>query len=814
MVDLQILKDRGISYEDLKTKLKDAHRYSLKADSADKKDTDEFKRASFIQRIISRVEAGRNFNSAHYKLYQALDMAYDIEFNQLTPTLLSSLVDKTADDKTVLSTLKSWGYDPEEVLVEVPDPKTPGKNIKKVSVPAFFRIFVPLVGCYVKIRWAKIMNERKLVPFLKYEPAISTEQTRLRCDVITARVESMSRTFGYYDVEKQSVFRMLHYGECLRFPMEEWYQEFQEVKKSEDIEGEPIKGRDTLKVLVKEGIRYHFPHPTRTYYDRTYMQHTINSDTGCKYAGYWRVTTWGEVRNNPKFYNLDSVGFSTSATWSSRNEAFLRNTIGCAMSFPIISAAQDGTGKTDQETSMATNNCYSAALDDKAVLITEHFEKVIPKDVGFGDYEYPVWFRVVLAGDGAVIYCAPLPYNPEIYYGYDFAEGRTHPASMSLEVLPFQDQFSNLLTQYLLTVRQNLSNLSMVDVNAVDEADIKSLENSGERFWRVLNFLRFDSRKLEKAKIRPDAAFIQHKFAPQDTNSLINAMKVILDTLERILVMSSLEVGQAGTHEQTAEEISNITQNTSTRVVFTTTAVDIARDAWKKQLYQGLMAYGQDEFYAQVPMENKIDAKALEKLGFTYSSEDGSFDPVEKKAELKVKKVAIAYESFASERDGNDRINNMNLAKELLGFMEMIMGNQMLAEGIGPVQLVQMLNYILKLAGLPRDFKFKLDPSKVVTPEFMQQMQQMIQQVSQSIMQDVSGAIKQLADVNNQQTSQIDDLGQSQKLLAQRVAEIQTMAAAPGPGSMPPMPPPGPMGGPPMMPPQIPRPDFAGPVPA
>jgi hypothetical protein len=137
-----------------------------------------------------------------------------------------------------------------------------------------------------------------------------------------------------------------------------------------------------------------------------------------------------------------------------------------------------------------------------------------------------------------------------------------------------------------------------------------------------------------------------------------------------------------------------------------------------------------------------------------------------------------------------------------------------LAEGIGPVQLVQMLNYILKLAGLPRDFKFKLDPSKVVTPEFMQQMQQMIQQVSQSIMQDVSGAIKQLADVNNQQTSQIDDLGQSQKLLAQRVAEIQTMAAAPGPGSMPPMPPPGPMGGPPMMPPQIPRPDFAGPVPA
>jgi hypothetical protein len=739
-----------------------------------------------VQKLIdtfqSRCQGGRDMNFEHYPRYKALDLAWDASLNQITPTLLASLCDRSADGSDVLDILKSYNLNPADVTVEVPDPKTPGKNIKKVSSAAFTQVTVPLCMAYIKIRWAKIINDRRMVPLFKYDPVISDQISRLRCDVITSRIEHMSRQMGYFEVMKQQVFRMLHYGECLTFPIEEWFTECAVVEKGSPypaVEDDELKSeKDGSKtIVVKEGLRYHMPHPSRTYYDRTYFASTFNTDTGCSYAGYWRVLPFREImRNKDRYWNMDDIPTKDFYEWfkGKNTHSYWTNVLqGCAMNFPGAEDTNAAVSKNDNEKSIA--GWYSADIQDRPIVITEHFEKLVPKDWGLGDYPHPVWFRFTLAADTTVIYAAPICYNPINWMGYDFAEGRTHNASMTLECLPFQDQFSNLLTQHLLTIRQNLTNATFIDTDIFDEKDIKAMENWGERFWRRINIIRASfKQKFQKQLVgnggqQPPVVHV--KFPYQDANAILQAMRTILDTLERVLVMSAQEVGQSASHEQTREEVKHISQNTNTRVVFTSIAVDISRDTWKHQLYDALMAYGQKSFYAQVAMDSEIKKDDLEKLGFTYKS---PYDEKSKKAYLQVtdKKTAIAYESFVSDRDGDDRVNDVETGKNIIALLQQVMAKPEVFAAIGAEQVVELFNYAAKFLGMPRDFKLV---NTGQAQDFQQQVQQAIQQLGQAIQsmqEDIKGALKPIMEKNVEQDQELHKVMVDFEALVKGLADL------------------------------------------
>lgn len=765
MVDLDVLKAYKLDSESLKSVF-------------DKPTFSELpeKIKPFVERVRERIQSGRNYNWENYRLYYALDLAWDSPFEQITPTLMASLIDKGHDDKYVLDQLKSWGMSYDQMIIEEPDPKTPGKNIRKLSVPAFFRIFVPLVRSYVTIRRAKLMNDRRLVPFFKFEPVMSDKVSRLRCAAITSRTETMAEQYGYYDVMNQAVFQELHYGECLQFPVEEWHTVKQIDAADSPSEGDEVEhdGAKYKEVIAQEGLRYHLPHPTRTFYDRGDRASTFNSDTGCSYAGYWRVVKYKDIMNNPSFWNLDKIGYDDFKGWmSGKSYDFFKNVLqGCAVDFPGCSNAA-GVSKYDREKVEA--GLYSTNLGDRPVVITEYFERLIPKENNLGDYPHPVWFRFIVAADSTIIYAAPLPYCPVVFYGYDAAENRTLNASMSLEILPFQDQFSNLLSQYLLTVKQNLTNISLIDTDILDEKDIKQkVENWGEKWFRTINVIRISFKKLLKAGHNPATAVVSHKFPIQDTTALLGAMRVILDTCERILAISNQELGQAASHEQTREEVRNITLSTATRVTFTGTSVDQARAAWKRQIYAGLMAYGAKSFYAQVPMDEEIPKEDLEKLGFTYAT-DSAFDPVNKRAQVKARdSTAISYQSFASDRDGDDRINDVETAKAMIGFFQQLIGNPMTMQAMGPEQAIKFANTIARFAGFPRDFKLvnnmpKQQPQDQQGAAIMQQVQQYIEQVRAAIVNDVKGALSRVMDDNGKQEQEIQSLSQQLHQIAQAV---------------------------------------------
>lgn len=757
MVSLSQLKAAGITAEKLKSLF------------TSEKPSDEIERVKF--RVRTRIQDGTLNNFQNYKYYWALDQAWDTPFKQVNPTLLQSLANMQPNDD-VFKIAKEWGYT--MWIVDDVDEKT-GKPTgrKKFNLPSFYNVFVPIVRAYVTIRAAKLTGDRDLIPYFKFEPVQNTPINRARCEVLTDRMESMTTQLGYRDVGRQAILKMLIYGVQLQFIQEEWWTEEQ-------------KGQNGKTRLIREGLRYHLPHPTRTFWDMAHPLSSINTDCGCQFAGYWRVRRFKDVRENMQLWNTDKIAHN--ATDLRREHSMFFNAVygTCTLQFPQSTTKW---AELDRETQMSTGRFYTSDFDDSAVVITEYFEKLNPKEDGIGDYDYPVWFRFVCGGDGTILYAAPLPSVPIIVWNYDPDESRMMNPSLALECLPFQDQISNLLTQALLSVKQNLANVTFVDSDIVDETSLNKIENMGERFFRRLNFLRFSGRAKRAAQQDVRNAFGSVRFPQLDVTGCINMMNAVITMLERVLVMSSMEVAGQATHEQSAEEITGIKQQTSVRVNYTSMCNDRSYDAWKVQLYNFNSEYGEAESYAYLSPRPEYTQEMLDKLGFTVEEPAGGHDS---KVKVSYSKDAIQLEYFASTREGSSRLNNAEMAQAMVQALNMAMSNPMIAQSIGPVQSIMLMNEVLEQLGVPKDFKLRPVPPQMPPDQMQQwvqqqmeqlakQLQQLVQQGGEQIMKSVGEVIKPLAAATKEALA----MGQQNQAALTKIIPMLSQLAPPMPNDNP-----------------------------
>lgn len=755
MVSLGHLKKQGITPEELKKKLSATPPLAgPKTDPKELPKEPDEKIARLRNRIRTRIINGREENFANFKLYHALDLAWDTPFKQVTPTILQKLIESNPSEDKVLEALGQWGINISSITYEIEDPKT-GKKQRRLNVSGFTELFIPVVRAYVTIRLAKIMNDRRVTPFFKYDPALSDAKTRMQCDVITSRVETMSRQYGYWNVTKQSVFQMLHYGVCLQFPMEEWHREEQML--------EPLEGGDAKKTVVKEGLRYHMPHPYKLFFDPAYRPSTFNTDSGCSFAGYWRVKRYREIREDKSLWNTDRISIGASEWWQS-GSLYWETVYGAGViKTPIavqqaLSTAAGATPQSqDRETKMAIN-FYTQDYDDASVTVTEYFEKMVPSANGLGNYDYPIWFRFVIGGDDTILYCAPLAYNPIICYLYDSDELRDRNASLSLECLPFQDHVGNLLTQFILSAKANLANVTFVDTDVVETDWIMRVQNLGKKLFSDRNFIPFSGRKARHSQQGIPQAFFSHSFPLLDTNGIISALRVVLDMLERVLVMSSQEVAQAASHELREKEVINIKESTSTRLAFTTAPVDDAGEAMKQQLYEALMAHGEEDFYAQIPLDAAVTPKMLEQLGFTWDKEKHPKNMGEKRVTVKTNKSAVRYVSFTTSKDFNQRPSDTALVAQLANALDSWLKNPILGPAIGSEQAVQMANIIAKMAGFPKEFQIH---NMSNSDELKQQLAGFAKELEDHIMKEVQDGLVPMMELDKKQQQELDAIMQA-----------------------------------------------------
>lgn len=769
---------------------------------------------ALVDMLAVRVKDGRDFGLRDYRVYAAIDEAYNIPYKQISPTLIRKIIENRYNTPTELEAdFKAWGLDMASLYSTVKGED--GQEKRFLKERTFWKVFVPLVKAYLTIRQAKLFSDRDQYPFLKYEPPIIDEERMAMGDILTQLVQRISHQYGYKAVFRQALHNALKYGVCLQFPVEAWHSE-----ETADTDGDG-------KHVVKEGLRYNIPHPTRLAWDMNHRLSTINTDTGCEWASYWSVCRYGDVMDNPHYWNKDKVSTMPSNYFTSSVAGnYFKEVFPCVMT-PVL--RNDGN-KNDRE---EASNCYYQTSDrDKGMFRTDIFCKLTPSEWGIGEYKHPLWFRFVMANDDSVIYAEPLAYCPALYLGYDADENQSRNTGMALEILPWQDLTGNVLSQWLLSVKVNLKNVIPYDKDQVNDETMNELKATSEDVG-VVTWLPYSSRMARAKQEDPSKMFTPISMPRNDISQFVVTLDRIFNIMERLLNMSASETGAAGAHIQTAEEIRVIATNVSTRLSFTGSFVDDYMDAWKRQLYYASRSYCDEEFQVQVMAIDDDAKKSLEKIGF-------EFEKSGKTMVVKGKRNKVVFETFFSVREGEDRINSPEVASVMLQTIQAV-AKTGLIEQLGPEQMVELFSRVARLSGAPRDFRLRLpkqggkelvvggppaqqqagpqgeqggqppSPQPESPDAMMQAIAQMVQQqvaqaaqpIAENVMKQVAEGMKPLTDavgniaqqvqqgeqMNAQQQADIVKLGEIVMKLNQVLqAATQQAQPQPAPAGLPPQP--------------------------
>lgn len=724
-IDLAILKESGYSQKKLQKIFEgNPEKYPEKI-------------VRLINRQSDRIRQGvlRSLEDAKY--YRAIDDAFDLGQRQISITMMRGMIDRKASGEEVMKAATDWGLG--DMIVDVEDSKgrpivdptdpTKTRTIKRLDIPVFFNVFIPLVMAYVKIRAAYLFNERDVWPPYKYEPEFLTLESRVSAELLTKRVTRMYQEMGMRNVDRQSILAMLQYGWCANFPLEPFFQEKQKVKKD---------GK-TKDKTIREGIRYDIPHPTKCFWDEAWPTHTLNTDTGCSYVGHWKLQRYADLEE-AGIWNKNSIQIN-SDSWINLGgiRSYAAELYPCALKLPT--AVNSGTNVAGREDKAFT---YSANDKDRSVGTAVIFEKLNPKEEGLYDYDGMVWHRFVYAGDRTVIACEPFAYAPGPFYLYDHDANRWRNSTLVSELLPFQDHISNLFTQYLIAVKNNLDNVTFWSRSALTDDDVKKIQNLGEKRFRKRVFIPFEPRELLNAQTGINQAFFSPDFRQMDTGQILGAVETAITMLERTLGFSSQELGAASQYKASAAEVNVRAGASSTRINYTGGFIDDATHAKKQRIYDAIVAYSTDDLFALVADLSETDISKLKEYGFEIEKGPGASAGVKLKPEL------LSLDSFISQREGHTRATDSNVAASMINIFQMIFSNEMLVNQIGVKNLMKRFNEILTWAGVPGDWRF--DDTKLTgdaakdTPEAQAQvagMEEAVAKIIKPVVDGVAGRLEQ-----------------------------------------------------------------------
>jgi hypothetical protein len=716
--------------------------------------------------IYSRIQEGRTLNLRDFRYFAAIDYAYDAAYQQTTPTLVQHVIEKKMTYEESLEVIRGWGLNWEDIFSLRCDANgkqlrdTKGNCLYDVHAPSLVRTLIPLVKAYVTVRAAKLYTDRDQIPLFKYEPIVATEENRVLCEILTSVAEAMVTQFGYRAQLKDAILHDLLYGICMMFPAEAWYHEEQMVP-----DGDGFK-----KTTIREGLRFLQPHPTRFFYDLMWPTSSFNSDSGCEFSGHWRVVRYGSVYHNSDYFNKEVIPFGTNWFENTLSGTYFSDFYPCTMQFPSCRPVSE----SNREDRAAF---YCLADEDKAIFLTECFFKLVPKEWDLGEYEYPVWFRFVVASNDTVIFAEPLSYTPNTYFGYDADGGRVRNPSMALELIPFQDQLGNILSQILLTAKQNLINVVFYDKWQVDATQLQKLKNPSEMLARAITWMEMDNEKNAIAGLDTRRAFDQVSFPKQSVAELTNTLNTVIGIAERMLVLSAQEIGSAASHQQSAQEIKTISGNVGVRVAYTGTFIDDAIDAWKKQIADASVAYMDTGFIALISPDIPNLEEHAKKLGFEVVTRGGG----NVKTRVKVKKQSIMpmlLEGLASTRDGPDRGTDSQAATVQMKTWQAIASNPELAQQVGARTIVKGIEQAAILGGAGSDFKIEPTGTGVTGADEAQQAKQMQEATVQEAVKQASDlmaeqVVKPAAEQIAKQQAEITQLEHQVQQVAQVTAETK-----------------------------------------
>lgn len=721
-----------------------------------KKEKDKDSKVNKLKDLLrARCLDGRNFALRNWRTNAAIDEACNAANRQITPTLIGKIMsgDRTLTPTQIQKELESWGLPESTLFTAIRNPDGSVKE-KILSKETFTTVKVPIVPSLLNARVSKLFAERDIEPFLSFDPVRNTEEWQVIGEIITKLASQMANGFCWKADYRKLRYDSLKYSCGLMFPVESWYCE-----KDEDEDGKEF--------TAKEGLRYNVPPAGRTAWDQTYRPSTINSDTGCEWAMYYRLAKFSDVDQNPAYYNKDQISYSAT-NWigeGSPYRTYFEWVYPCTMDFPVRPTSNSkSTGREENA------GIYTTADGDKAIFVTDMFCKLSPAQWGLSDYKPKVWVKFVLASDGDITYAEPHPYCPPLYLGTSPDDSIATP-SFALEVIPWQDLVGNVLTDILTAMKQNNIKVILYDKLQITEAQIQEMilraKESGSACW-----MGMDWKDLQRGQVNPEMLFKPFSFPLQNIGEKIATLNTLFNVMERGLGISAQETGSIAGHIQTAKEQDVISTNVSSRLGLYASMEDDFFDAWKRQIFKAMQAFMDEDFAVDV---SAVSKELVDKMKKDYGFE---FESIGKDTmRVKGKKSKLSVDAFLSSREGRSRQSQPQVAQVMFQGIAAIAANQDLAARIGPEKMIKMWNRALQLAGMPEDEKFKLDPEATSVME-QKKLMEMIQKFAKEILdQATQGATEAatagaVAEVGKQVAPAIQQVGEAAAQAGQGVQQV------------------------------------------
>lgn len=713
----------------------------------------------FKKWICGLIENGRRQTFRDYRKIVAVDLMNDSQ-----PTLpenipLMAYAQGKINIETAAKELTSLNCASEFIERKNVAPVGQTEDIKtSVNLPRLQEVCVN-VGRSLLSRRANAQSNKynSLRPFFKYETRGTSMVDHLRSDAMSQYSEIMVDGFGYRHDHQQCVRAMFNYSTLL-FPAGAWETATQTHVAPDKFNGEVVEmkleGETSIKTytrIMREGVRMIRPSRARVFYDTSEPLSSINSDTGCRHIGFYDVKRFGDVIRNADFFNKEKITWSNSGvSVVDQNRAYFDLVFaGQPLNFPGATAKRSGEIDLAAQNERAANSfLYAAGTDDEnALFVTDLRVKVIPKEWGMGGYPHPVWLRLVVASDDTVIFAEWLPSLPAIYWGHNEDDTRLNNISMAHEIMPWQDQLSNIFSQLLMKMKHSLVRFIIVNKDVLPETVVRELERKLDSPQYYINphllevsFKENEALGLDLGKVLNIIGSGQGTNANESEyiNNAFKAIIQILSIMERLLNFSPAEQGQPMPRESTAEEIAAIESTTQSTYNAIGASIDEARAAWKRIVYESAMAHASDQVY--LPAPQRYTKTTIKAAGFEVEEDTEVNQSAAMKGHTIIGSKSLLVHNYVfSSRDGGDRATNRESANVLSQFITQfipVIG----AEALGKKRIFEIVNEIFRLLS-SYDLKLEMDEGEgnsLISPEVTDQMKK-LEEVLQEHQQEIGG---------------------------------------------------------------------------
>jgi len=720
MVTQKILKKYGCTTERLK-------KIFTNEDAAS---TDGKLRKKWELILSSRVQNGIFDSLQKAPIYQAVDLAWDSQpiLKQTVPLMLYA--QGLLKESSCIKQLDALDCSSEFCH------KDKDGDIK-VNAVRLYEVSVNLVRTYITRRVAAQASRfGNLWPYYKYEPRGVSSVDKLRSEALSMRTDIMADQFGYRHFNTQQIRRAFNYGFTVNFPLEGWTKEKQRMPTSYAEEFSTGEGDDEEKV-VREGIDFIAPHPTRLFWDQSAPLSQVNSDNGPMWLGFWDVVTYSQIRDNDEYWNKDKVWYTDQMIeyWSQFDSYFSYYFPDTAMAVP-----NKPSMAFDNDRKMAVGR-YASDEGDKAAYFMNYYMKINPKKEGWAEYDYDVWVKLMLAGDSTVIGGEFLSTIPAAYGGINQNDDRQTSIAPAHEILPYQDQITNIMSQLLLNMKAACVQIWMVDQDALPpevRAYIKESIEAGEVYVNP-KAIFFSGQAYEELGVKTNPSdviqVIQIDIA-QKVSEAFGAIAQLLGIAERLLILSPQEIGQPSPRETTATEVASLATTTESVYTFYGDGIDELREGQKRIIFDSLIAYTDEDSDIEVPVIHRFTEETIKEAGF----ESAETDTDGTTTRIIGKPKTLIHDVLWSSRDGSERSSNVEAGKIIMGILQSLSGDEEIRAAIGKKRLFGMINEAVRLSGAGLDMKLEVadgesDEFTSMTQQKLQEIGNILTQLAQKVME-------------------------------------------------------------------------------